>query len=125
MQYSVKELKENIQFCQNVKYQVDIAMKRLIQDDIEMLEQMLQTIKPDEELVRLSPSGEALYGYALLPVDERVHPNISLRDLIKPQSHELFWNSTFDNLFRIIGYGYHWSGGTANSPDKPQRWRNL
>lgn len=90
MQYTIKELKENIQFCQNVKYQVDIAMKRLIQDDIEMLEQMLQTIKPDEELVRLSPSGEALYGYALLPVDERVHSNISLRDLIKPQSHELF-----------------------------------
>jgi hypothetical protein len=90
MQFSIKELRENIQFCLNTKYQVSIGMKRMIQDDIEMFEQCLQTILPNEELVRLSPSGEMLNGYAKLPPDEKTPDNITVWDLLKPNEHGFF-----------------------------------
>lgn len=66
----------------NIKYLVSPSLRALLQDDLNMIEQEMQRIRPDEEMVRLSPADEQLNGYAILPPEERIPKTVKKWKLI-------------------------------------------
>ena len=79
----LEQLKKDRLSLDILKYMVLLGDKAIIQESLNSVEQQIQFIAKDEELIRLSPSGEMLNGYAFLPPDEKICPTDKIKGLIK------------------------------------------